>query len=249
MGGFYERLISITKMALKKSIGKFCLTSIQLQTILPEIEAVVNSRPLVYVNNEVERRTIITPLDVLSINARTGPPTLMIPEEENDPNFRLKEPKPAKKLLETLEKCQKYLEHFWKIWKDDYLLSLRGRSQICKHHPRIQSKQEPWVGDVVQIQENIPRGSWKIGRIMELIKSRYEEERAAKVKKHSTKILCELFPLECDERQDNSDENTQKKITPIDKSSVEGKHENRKLSRRQTAKEARDKIHGQYLED
>ena len=84
---------------------------------------------------------------------------------------------------------------------------------------------------------------------MELIKSRYEEERAAKVKKHSTKILCELFPLECDETQDNSDENTQKKITPIDKSSVEGKHENRKLSRRQTAKEARDKIHGQYLED
>ena len=29
MGGFYERL-SITKMALKKSIGKLCLTSIQL---------------------------------------------------------------------------------------------------------------------------------------------------------------------------------------------------------------------------
>ena len=29
MGGFYERL-SITKMALKKGIGKLCLTSIQL---------------------------------------------------------------------------------------------------------------------------------------------------------------------------------------------------------------------------
>ena len=140
MGGFYERLISITKMALKKSIGKLCLTSIQLQTILPEKEAVVNSRPLVYVNNEVEHRTIITPLDFLSINARTVPPTLMIPEEEDDPNFRLKEPKSAKKLLETLKKGQKYLEHFWKIWKDDYLLSLRGRSHICKHHPRIQSK-------------------------------------------------------------------------------------------------------------
>ena len=249
MGEFYERLISITKMALKKSIGKLCLTSIQLQTILPKIEPVVNSRPLVYVNNEVEHRTIITPMDFLSINARTGPLTLMIPEEEDDPNFRLKEPKSAKKLLETLKKGQKYLEHFWKIWKDDYLLSLRERSQICKHHPGIQSKQEPWVGDFVQIQEIIPRGSWKIGRIMELIKSRYEEERAAKVKKHSTKILCELLPLECDERQDSSNENTQKKITPIDKSCVEGKHENRKLSRRQTAKEAIDKIYGQYLED
>ena len=47
MGGFYERLISITKMVLKKSSGKLCLTSIQLQTILTEIEVVVNSRPLV----------------------------------------------------------------------------------------------------------------------------------------------------------------------------------------------------------
>ena len=60
MGGFYERLIGITKMALKKSIGKLCLTSIQLQTIMTEIEALVNSRPLVYINNEVEHRTIIT---------------------------------------------------------------------------------------------------------------------------------------------------------------------------------------------
>ena len=119
MGVFYERLISITKMALKKSIGKFCLTSIQLQTILTEIEAVVNSRSLVYVNNEVEHRTIITLMHFLSINARTGLPTLMIPEEEDDyPNFRLKEPKSVENLLETWKIGQKHLEHFWKIWKD-----------------------------------------------------------------------------------------------------------------------------------
>ena len=101
MGGFYERLISITKMALKKSIGKLCLTSIQLQTIMTEIEAVVNSRPLVYVNNEVEHRTITTPMHFLSVNARTGPPTLVIPEEEGNPNFRLKEPSIF--LAETIE--------------------------------------------------------------------------------------------------------------------------------------------------
>ena len=58
MEGFYERLISTTKMALKKSIRKLYLTSIQLQTILTKIEAVTNSRRLVYVNNEVEHRTL-----------------------------------------------------------------------------------------------------------------------------------------------------------------------------------------------
>ena len=77
----------------------------------------------------------------LSVNARTGLPTLMIPEEEeDDPNFRLNEPSSAEKLLETWKKDQKHLEHFWKIWKDDYLFSLRERSQIYKRHRRIQSK-------------------------------------------------------------------------------------------------------------
>ena len=34
MGGFYERLIGLTKRALKKTIGKKCLIERQLATIL-----------------------------------------------------------------------------------------------------------------------------------------------------------------------------------------------------------------------
>ena len=112
MGGFYESLVSITKTALKKNIGKLCLTSIQLETIMTEIEAVVNSRPLVYVNNEVEHRTI---MNFLSINARTGLLKLMIAAEEDDPDFRLKESSSVKKLLETSKKSQKHLDYFWMI--------------------------------------------------------------------------------------------------------------------------------------
>ena len=36
MGGFYERLVGITKTALKKTIGKLYLTHTQLQTIITE---------------------------------------------------------------------------------------------------------------------------------------------------------------------------------------------------------------------
>jgi len=52
MGGFYERLVSTNKGALKKSIGKVCLTEEKLQTFLTEEEAVINSRPLVYVGED-----------------------------------------------------------------------------------------------------------------------------------------------------------------------------------------------------
>ena len=107
--------------------------------------------------------------------------------------------------------------------------------------------------EIAQIQQNTPKRSWKIGRIMKLIKSRDREERAAKVLLQSRntlqRSLYQLFPLECDERIDNSDKNMQRERTPIDKSNLEGKHQNRKQSRNQTANEARDKIYGQYLED
>ena len=52
MGGFYERLVGTVKGALKKSIGKICLTEKKLETFLTEAEAVINSRPLVCVGED-----------------------------------------------------------------------------------------------------------------------------------------------------------------------------------------------------
>ena len=43
----------------------------------------------------------------LLITTRTEDPTLMISPEEEDPNFRLKEPSSAEKLLETWKKRAK----------------------------------------------------------------------------------------------------------------------------------------------
>ena len=56
MGGFYERLIGIASRSLRKSIGKLSLSSSQRQTILSEVEAIANTRPLTYVDNELKPR-------------------------------------------------------------------------------------------------------------------------------------------------------------------------------------------------
>ena len=53
-------------MALKKIIGKLYLTHIQLQTIIAEVEAVINRRPLVYVDDDLQNQ-IITPNHFLSL--------------------------------------------------------------------------------------------------------------------------------------------------------------------------------------
>ena len=95
----------------------------------------------------------------------------------------------------------KHIDSFWKIWKEDYLLSLRERSQRSLKGPRTQSPFSANVGDIILIKDDLPRGSWRIGRIMDLETSRDGQIRSAKVLLPSKKIigwpLSLLYPIEC----------------------------------------------------
>ena len=51
-GGFYERLVRTVKVCLNKTLGKSFVTFEELQTILCEIEMVINNRPLAYVSDD-----------------------------------------------------------------------------------------------------------------------------------------------------------------------------------------------------
>ena len=62
-------------MALKKTIGKLYLTQTQLQTIITEVEAVINCRPLIYVDDNLENQ-IITPNHFLSLIHKMEPQNL-----------------------------------------------------------------------------------------------------------------------------------------------------------------------------
>ena len=74
MGRFYERLVGLVKHSLRKSIGKICLNTFQLETILTKVEAVIDSRPLLYVGADLNSGFALTPGDFLSLNPNTGFP-------------------------------------------------------------------------------------------------------------------------------------------------------------------------------
>ena len=58
-GGMYERLIKSMKRSLNRIIFRASVTYEELLTIVIEIEAIMNSRPLTYISNDVDE--ILTP--------------------------------------------------------------------------------------------------------------------------------------------------------------------------------------------
>lgn len=60
-GGFYERLIGLTKSAMKKVLGSAYITFQELQTLIVQIEAKINDRPLTYCSANSAELSTLTP--------------------------------------------------------------------------------------------------------------------------------------------------------------------------------------------
>ena len=202
MGGFYERLVSLVKRALRKTLNRKLLDYVQLQTVLKEVEATINSRPLVCVSDDIASSITLTPNHFLTLNSQTG-----IPELEYDANDEDYQPyeSTSERLLETWKKGQKLLNVFWKIWRDEYLLSLWKRTKCELKSKHKQSHFSPGEGDVVLVKEDIPRGSWRLGKVIRLVSSRDGCIRSAKLPLPSGRIIGRplnlLYPVESTSRQ------------------------------------------------
>ena len=64
-GGLWERMIGLTKQALKKTLGRAHVTLTQLETVIVEIEAMLNNRPLTYVSADFTDLQPLTPSHLL----------------------------------------------------------------------------------------------------------------------------------------------------------------------------------------
>ena len=103
-GGFWERLISQVKRCLKKTLGKTSFDFYELQTVLSQIELILNSRPLgVLFDDDLEQ--ILTPNHLLfgrKLNLVNSSSTHPVKEIDISRHY---------KYVECL------LEHFWKRWR------------------------------------------------------------------------------------------------------------------------------------
>lgn len=192
------------------SINRKLLTYNQVETIFKEVEETVNVRPLVYVSDDINSSITLPPAHFLTLN-----PNIEIPELEyskNDADYNPYE-STSEKLLNVWKKGQKLLNTFWRTWQDEYLLSLRERSQRKKNR-HVQSQFLINIGDVVTIKKDVPRGSWKLGKVVHLVSSFDGRVRSAKVLLSSGRTWCRLlnllYPVEvnaCETSYSGHDEN------------------------------------------
>ena len=181
-GGIFERMIKSAKRFLKKATGKNCLSYDEFYTLIVEIEAVLNSRPLTYVSSE----DVEEPLTASHLLVGYRIMTLPDPSIPEDPDYS------PKAFTRQMNHLAKTLRRFWKRWKREYLLKLRGISHTLEK------------GEVVTVYDGHPRGLWKLGRIEYLITSSDGKVRGVFVKVLSKKghsktlrrPIQHIYPLE-----------------------------------------------------
>lgn len=146
-GGLWEAGVQSAKRHLFRINKDMKLTYEEISTLLAQIEACLNSRPLYQMDNTIMP---LTPGHFL-----VGEPLISVP----DTNY---ECQPVS-LLTRWQVIQKMTQDFWHRWRSEYLNTLQQRYKWQVKVP------EPAIGDVVIIKEdNLPPTKWLLGRVKQI---------------------------------------------------------------------------------
>ena len=142
--------VGLTKKSLRKALGRSKASSPELNTIIYEIEAVINTRPLTYVDDDINSGHAITPAHFLSMNHKK-----CYPKIDTTSNNLIDS---GAKLVSMWKCSQDQLNNFWKSWLDEYLHVLRERKIYKLKLVKGEVRRKPKVGEIVIIkEENQPR--------------------------------------------------------------------------------------------
>lgn len=151
-GGIYEAAVKSMKHHLRRVIGARTMDFESLRTLLAEVEAILNSRPLTPLSDDPEDMQAITPAHFWNLEPMIVPPAFRYVNESNETGRKL-----------WMER-RKMLEHFWKRWESEYLSSLQERKKWRRERENIK------IGQLVLLRdENLPPAQWKLGRIQEIL--------------------------------------------------------------------------------
>ena len=168
-GGYWERLVRSIKSPIKKVIGRSTLSYDEMSTLLTEVEAVINARPLTYVYDDQESVSHpLTPSDLIYGRRISTSPNSQYYETVSTFNS----------LTRRLKYHRHLLGQITRRWRSEYLTSLREQAAKGSNARGVNAKLK--VSDIVILKnDSVTRAFWKLGKVEELLPGRDGVVRAA----------------------------------------------------------------------
>ncbi|KAJ8031579.1 hypothetical protein HOLleu_24812 [Holothuria leucospilota] len=153
MGGAWERMIGIARRildAILRDVKASQLTHEVFTTLMAEVAAIINSRPLLPDCNVPELPLNLSPNMLLTMKSSqvTAP----------DGVFNHKD------LLRSQWRRVQHLSNmFWEKWRKEYLPLLQSREKWKRPKRNLR------VGDIVLVKQEVHRNFWPLGKVLEVI--------------------------------------------------------------------------------
>ncbi|KAK0150328.1 hypothetical protein N1851_008573 [Merluccius polli] len=176
MGGSWERMIGVARRILDSmflQLGTSKLTHEALSTLMAEVAAIINARPLVPVSTDPDEPFILTPATLLTQKVSI----LSAPVDDQVKDLHKHQWRQVQHLAHTS----------WNRWKKQYLSSLQPRRKWQSSKPDFQP------GSIVLLKDDqVKRNEWPLGLITQVFPSKDSRVRKVEIrvsKKDGTKMF------------------------------------------------------------
>ncbi|XP_029157646.1 uncharacterized protein LOC114930069 [Nylanderia fulva] len=148
-GGLWEAGVRSVKHHIRRVVGTHTLTFEEFSTLLCNVEACLNSRPIAPLSDSIDTYDPLTPGHFLigaALNSSPEPSLLQIKENR----------------LSRWQLVRQLTERLWKLWQSDYINMLQQRGK-WRHieKPNIR------VGQLVLLRNPLlPPCKWELGRVV-----------------------------------------------------------------------------------
>ena len=164
-----------------------------MQTLIVEVKAVLNDRPLTYLSSDIKDPQPLTLSNLIYGRRIVMLPHLLCEDDETtDESFQITG---SDLLLRKRAKTQALLmKHFWVRWKQEFLTSLREF-----HWTTGKNDRKINVGEVVLVHHDIPRVHWKLAVIKKVVKGKDGLIRSAVIRTINgitNRPITKLYPME-----------------------------------------------------
>ncbi|XP_037028702.1 uncharacterized protein LOC119068942 [Bradysia coprophila] len=164
LNGLCEAAVKSTKYHLHRILGPTPFTFEEMSTILCQIEAILNSRPLIPQSDDVNDLNVLTPGHFL-----IGEQLTAVPEPDIQ-HIKLNR-------LDRYQLMQRQVQEFWAKWKSDYLSTLQQRTKWKSPVDDLK------VGQLVTIKDDdIPPTKWLMARVVKIKPGKDKRVRVAQLR-------------------------------------------------------------------